>query len=647
MEQLIPIINKLQDVFNTVGEVTQGNDLLDLPQIVVVGSQSSGKSSVLESIIGRDFLPRGSGIVTRRPLVLQLIHVDDPNAEEVGEFLHLPGQKFTDFDKISDEIVNETERVTGSGRNVSPVSINLKLWSPNVLNLTLVDLPGLTKVAIEGQDPAIVEQIKNMVLGFISKPNSLILAVTPANQDIANSDALRVARDVDPAGDRTVGVITKIDLMDAGTNAREILENRVYPLKLGYIGVVNRSQNDINSKKSMLAAKKAEREFFENSRDYSDLADRCGTAYLTQVLNRLLMEHIRRCMPNLRHQVQTLLQEKELELEGYGSDPTSTSGTANAFILDVITKYLDKFNSLLNGIKQEDETDEDLNIGGALESKRGARISRRFMDNFEPEIDRLPGFRNLSDSNLFFLMKNHAGLTVPLFTPHKAFDMVLFRTIEQLREPSLKLIDEVVTILFEIHNEVECMEMSRFTILADAIRAVVDECIRSCVNPTRKLVNALIDNEKSFINTSRQDFRGTQAINAPKATEDPRSRPLPEKPAVPDPVGVCSVYGTSKDMTNHQTSEMKDLVQIGNKYFELIRAQIKDLVPKAIVRFLVRQSTEMLRPKMIESIFDSQEIAQMLVEDPAITRKRVACRQIVEALRKAQVILNEVRSLKI
>uniref|UniRef100_A0A7N8XSA2 dynamin GTPase n=1 Tax=Mastacembelus armatus TaxID=205130 RepID=A0A7N8XSA2_9TELE len=68
MEALIPVINKLQDVFNTVGA-----DIIQLPQIVVVGTQSSGKSSVLESLVGRDILPRGTGIVTRRPLILQLV----------------------------------------------------------------------------------------------------------------------------------------------------------------------------------------------------------------------------------------------------------------------------------------------------------------------------------------------------------------------------------------------------------------------------------------------------------------------------------------------------------------------------------------------------------------------------------------------
>ncbi|EAX98164.1 Dynamin central region family protein [Trichomonas vaginalis G3] len=637
MERLIPIINKLQDVFNTVGQ-----DIIDLPQICVIGSQSSGKSSVLESIVGRDFLPRGSGIVTRRPLILQLIHLEAPPPEdqpqEYGEFAHLPGQIFTDFNAINEEIVNETDRVTGTGKNVSPKPISLRLWSNKVLNLTLVDLPGITKVAVGDQPQSIVQEIYDMVKSFAIKPNCLILAITPANQDLANSDSLKLAREVDPAGDRTIGVITKVDLMDQGTNARDILENKIYPLKLGYIGVVNRSQNDINTNKSMEDARKDERQFFENHRDYSDLADRCGTAYLTVVLNRLLMEHIRSCMPSLRHTVQTMLEQKETELEGYGTDPTTSKGTLNAFVLDVITKYLDIFNTLLSGKRDKDDDDTT--------SRGGARISRVFLTDYEKAIDELPGLAQMNDKQVFNLMKNHAGLSVPLFTPHKAFDMVLFRTIEQLRAPSMKLIDDVVKILFDIHNQVDFMELSRFNILADAIHAVVDECIRSCIKPTQDFVSDLIDNERSFINTARPDFRGDQAIYAGKA-KDPRTRPLPEKPAVPDPVGVCSIYGASKELTPHQSTEIKDLEQIGGRYFDIIRRQIKDLVPKAIVKFLVNRSTEMLRPKMIDDIFTMQELTTLLQEDPSITRKRIACTQIVTALRKAQVILLEVRTLKI
>jgi dynamin 1-like protein len=112
MEQLIPLINKLQDVFKTVGR-----EYIQLPQIVVTGAQSSGKSSVLEHLVGRDFLPRGTGIVTRRPLILQLVHIDpDSEEEEYGQFLHLGDQRFTDFTEIQDEIQRETDRLSGTNK---------------------------------------------------------------------------------------------------------------------------------------------------------------------------------------------------------------------------------------------------------------------------------------------------------------------------------------------------------------------------------------------------------------------------------------------------------------------------------------------------------------------------------------------------
>lgn len=135
------------------------------------------------------------------------------NENEWGEFLHLPGQKFHDFAKIRDEIVRDTEKMTGKNAGISPNPINLRIFSPNVLTLTLVDLPGLTKVPVGDQPRDIERQIREMLLKFISKPNAIILAVTAANTDLANSDGLKMARDVDPEGTRTIGVLTKVDLM--------------------------------------------------------------------------------------------------------------------------------------------------------------------------------------------------------------------------------------------------------------------------------------------------------------------------------------------------------------------------------------------------------------------------------------------------
>ena len=258
-------------------------------------------------------LPRGSGIVTRRPLVLQLINRPSPahlqtngvsekeldatsdkeaNVDEWGEFLHIPGQKFYDFNKIRDEIVKETEAKAGRNVGISPAPINLRIYSPNVLTLTLVDLPGLTKVPVGDQPKDIERQIREMVMKQISKSNSIILAVTAANVDLANSDGLKLAREVDPEGQRTIGVLTKVDLMDDGTDVVDILAGRIIPLRLGYVPVVNRGQRDIENKKRIIAALEAEKNFFENHKAYRNKASYCGTPYLARKLNLVWMAQV-------------------------------------------------------------------------------------------------------------------------------------------------------------------------------------------------------------------------------------------------------------------------------------------------------------------------------------------------------------------
>ncbi|KAM1463267.1 hypothetical protein ACFX1Q_047280 [Malus domestica] len=234
MEGLIGLVNRIQRACTVLGDHGGADSALptlwESLRLVIVGGQSSGKSSVLESIVGRDFLPRRSGIMTRRPLVLQL-HKTEQGMQEYAEFLHLKKKRFTDFSAVRREIQDETDRITGRSKQISNVPIHLSIYSPNVVNLTLIDLPGLTKVAVEGQPESIVQDIENMVHSYVEKPNCIILAITPANQDIATSDAIRIARLVDPTGERTLGVLTKLDLVDKGTNALDVLEGRSYRLQ--------------------------------------------------------------------------------------------------------------------------------------------------------------------------------------------------------------------------------------------------------------------------------------------------------------------------------------------------------------------------------------------------------------------------------
>lgn len=288
-------------------------------------------------------MPRGTGIVTRRPLVLQLLQQDsehpqvslegegaaaseEPTSLEWGEFLHLPGQKFTDFTEIEAEIVRETDRATGRNKGVSKKPIFLKISSPNVLNLTLVDLPGITKVSVGDQPADIEEQIHSMCMSFISNPNSIILAVTAGNSDLANSDALKLAKVADPEGERTIGVLTKLDLMDPGTDASEMLQNRVIPLRRGYVGVVNRGQRDVAGKTSIAAALKKEQLFFKEHAAYRSMLNRCSTPTLSRMLNQILMHHIRDCLPDIKNRITGMMIDINQEIDALGMPAEAMNG---------------------------------------------------------------------------------------------------------------------------------------------------------------------------------------------------------------------------------------------------------------------------------------------------------------------------------
>uniref|UniRef100_A0A8B9ZJ00 dynamin GTPase n=1 Tax=Anas platyrhynchos TaxID=8839 RepID=A0A8B9ZJ00_ANAPL len=437
---LIPLVNRLQDAFAALGQ----SCLLDLPQIAVVGGQSAGKSSVLENCVSRDFLPRGSGIVTRRPLVLQLVTAKT----EYAEFLHCKGRKFTDFDEVRQEIEVETDRITGVNKGISSIPINLRIYSPHVLSLTLIDLPGITKVPVGDQPPDIEVQIRDMIMQFIARENCLILAVTPANTDLANSDALKLAKEVDPQGLRTIGVITKLDLMDEGTDAREILENKLLPLRRGYIGVVNRSQKDIDGKKDIKAC----------SSTYRHMADRMGTPYLQKVLNQQLTNHIRDTLPAFRSKLQMF--------------------------------------SLLSG----DQVD-------TLELSGGAKINRIFHERFPFELVKMEFNEKELRREISYAIKNIHGIRTGLFTPDMAFEAIVKKQIVKLKGPCLKSVDLVMQEL--INTVKKCTKkLATYPRLCEETERIVAGYIREREEKTKDQVLLLIDIQVSYINTNHEDFIG-------------------------------------------------------------------------------------------------------------------------------------------
>ncbi|XP_036409275.1 dynamin-3 isoform X3 [Megalops cyprinoides] len=553
MEDLIPLINKLQDAFSSIGQSCN----LDLPQIAVVGGQSAGKSSVLENFVGRDFLPRGSGIVTRRPLILQLVN----NKAEYAEFLHCKGRKFVDFEEVRAEIEAETDRITGSNKGISPIPINLRVYSPHVLNLTLIDLPGMTKVAVGDQPHDIEHQIRDMLLQFITKESCLILAVTPANTDLANSDALKIAKEVDPQGLRTIGVITKLDLMDEGTDAREILENKLLPLRRGYIGVVNRSQKDIDGKKDIRAALAAERKFFLSHPGYRHMAERMGTPHLQKTLNQQLTNHIRDTLPGLRSKLQSQLLSLEKEVEEYKNfrpdDPTRKTKA----LLQMVQQFGVDFEKRIEGSGDQVDT---------VELSGGARINRIFHERFPFELVKIVFDEKELRKEISHAIKNVHGVRTGLFTPDLAFEAIVKKQIVKLKEPCLKCIDLVIQ---ELINTVrQCTnKLGSYPRLREETERIVTTYVREREGKTKDQVLLLIDIELSYINTNHEDFIGF-------ANAQQRNTHVNKKRAIPNQVirkgwltiNISIMKGGSKEywfvLTAESLSWYKDEEEKEKKY---------------------------------------------------------------------------------
>ena len=460
-------------------------------------------------------LPRGTGIVTRRPLVLQLINRQpsevktngvkqesisagqdkEANIDEWGEFLHIPGQKFHDFNKIRDEIVKETEAKTGRNAGISPAPINLRIYSPNVLTLTLVDLPGLTKVPVGDQPRDIERQIKEMVLKQISKPNAIILAVTGANTDLANSDGLKLAREVDPEGQRTIGVLTKVDLMDEGTDVVDILAGRIIPLRLGYVPVVNRGQRDIDNKKAITAALENEKNFFENHKAYRNKSSYCGTPYLARKLNLILMMHIKQTLPDIKARIQASLQKYSTELQGLGDSMLGNSGN---IVLNIITEFTNEWRTVLEGNNTE---------LSSVELSGGARISFVFHELYANGVKAVDPFDQVKDIDIRTILYNSSGSSPALFVNTAAFELIVKQQIKRLEEPSLKCVslvyDELVRILTQLLGK---QLFRRYPQLKEKFHQVVISFFKKTMDPTNKLVRDLVAMEACYINTGHPDF---------------------------------------------------------------------------------------------------------------------------------------------
>lgn len=355
---------------------------------------------------------------------------------------------------------------------------------------------------IGDQPPDIEKQTRNLISEFIAKPNSIILAVSPANVDIVNSEGLKLARHVDPLGRRTIGVLTKVDLMDHGTNALDILSNRVYPLKLGWIGVVNRSQQDIQGNKPMDEALKDEESFFKLHPAYRNIAMKCGTRFLAKTLNTTLMAHIRDRLPDIKARLNTLMGQTQQELASYGNMQFSGREHRGSLILQLMTRFASSFISSIDGTSTEISTKE---LCG------GARIYYIFNSVFGMSLESIDPTSNLTALDIRTAIRNSTGPRPSLFVPEMAFDLLVKPQIKMLEVPSQRCVELVYEELIKICHTCGNTELSRFPRLQAKLIEVVSDLLRERLGPASNYVESLISIQRAYINTNHPNFLGAAA----------------------------------------------------------------------------------------------------------------------------------------
>uniref|UniRef100_A0A8C1EVC1 Uncharacterized protein n=2 Tax=Cyprinus carpio carpio TaxID=630221 RepID=A0A8C1EVC1_CYPCA len=408
------------DLIDTLRSVGIHKDLA-LPTIVVIGDQSSGKSSVLEALSGVA-LPRGKGIVTRCPLELRLKKVPGVNWKAVLTY------KKTDESVNSSHIAAQNE-LAGKGVGICDELITLEVMSPDVCDLTLIDLPGIARVPVEGQPEDIGKQIKRLIMKYIKKHETINLVVVPCNTDIATTEALKMAQEVDPEGIRTLG--NEPDLIDKGTEESilAVVHNKVIPLRKGYIMVKCRGQLQIDDKIPLEEAAQMERDFFQNHDYFRYLLkeSKASIKSLAVKLTQDLVDHIKKSLPQLHEQIKKQLWNVKKALKDYeDGPPEDLEGTLNGFNEEI--------KSLSSG-----ELKLEKNMFAQLRAE--FKKWNDYLNSTKTSCEYIFTFKKQR-----VLMKikseNYRGMELPGFMNYRIFQKILQDHVAKLKDPAMDLLNK-------------------------------------------------------------------------------------------------------------------------------------------------------------------------------------------------------------
>ncbi|OMJ73058.1 hypothetical protein SteCoe_28335 [Stentor coeruleus] len=577
-----------------------------LPRIVTLGVQSSGKSSVLESIVGLNFLPRNEGVCTRRPLELRLVH----SAESTKPYGVFEGvdQKIFDFTKVRDTIIKLTEDKAGRTKNIIDDPIVLTIYSSTCPDLTLIDLPGVTRIPVGDQPKNIYEITKEMAHRYISDPRTIILCVCAANVDITTSDGIQMAKRVDPQGIRTLGVITKIDIMDRGTNAKRIILSEEVKLKLGFIGVKNRSQEDINNEMRVEDALSEEKEYFSKSEIYASMPPGLlGTEALTKKLTQVLFTHIKNFLPEIIRETVIRIKECNDRLKELGPSAPADLKSKLQLLWNMVTDFCELFKNTIRG-----KYDKRTNSNIVKDLPGGSKIKEAFNKLLVEFSMDYKATSEYSDEDIQRAMAMHEGDNIPGFPAIDVFIYLMQPQLEKIREPVIDCLLEVHSYLDDLAHKIISRVFYRFPTLGAVISDIATHVLQREREKTREIVESIINAEEGYIFTNDYEYLTLRTEIIPKAD------------------------GKIKNTDNIFVNEIRTRI---DSYYRIVIRNVRDVVPKIIGHFLVRNIMNTMQMELYEQINNSESITNQLSEPAHITAERESLKKQLETLKKAEKIL--------
>ncbi|XP_051719794.1 interferon-induced GTP-binding protein Mx-like isoform X1 [Ctenopharyngodon idella] len=591
---------------------------IGLPSIAVVGDQSSGKSSVLEALSGVA-LPRGSGIVTRCPLELKLQRLK--NGPWTGTISY-SGHRETFNDPLKvDNLVREAQnKLAGNSLGICDELITLEISSPDVCDLTLIDLPGITRVPVSGQPEDIGDQIKNLILKYIAKSETIILVVVPCNVDIATTEALRMAQNSDPEGLRTLAILTKPDLIDRGAeiDVLNIVQGKVIPLSKGYIIVRCRGQSDINDRIPFDKAMEAELEFFRNHNYFSSLLNdgKASIQCLADKLTKELADHIKKSLPTLTVQIQNKRLDLQRELKNYEQGPPLEEERMGNYLNDIIMEFSDQIYELSRNGHSRDK-----NIYALLgdEFKKWDSRLRSTEESFKASVIEMIDKYN----------EKHRGRELLTLSEFCEYECFIKEHVSTLEEPALEMLKQVREIVQNKFREVCSLSFEQYPTMRYNISNMINEIQSKQEAEAEKRIKEFIKMEQLFFT---QDKVFQQKLN---------NSDIPQKS------GIETSDKTHYDDDTVFNSKGCALLDTRNLvpdklvlYYEIVYQRLTDYVPMLILLFMLKDAAKTLRNQMLE-LRNGADVVKLLSEDSERGCKRADLKQRLERLLQAQDLISQ------